>query len=120
MPAIDDIPESNAAEVSFNARTLIVPKESEHSEEAKEFVKWYLQSEEPHKIWYTHLPGEAPPMPLTEPMENLLPESTRLVEILDNAPALTIMTERVIGDPLAWFERRVEWRTDASGGCRTC
>ena len=34
MPAIDDIAESNADEVSFNARTLIVPKASEHPAEA--------------------------------------------------------------------------------------
>ena len=106
MPAIDDIPESDAAEVSFNARTLIVPKASAHPEEAQEFVKWYLQSEEPHKIWYRYLPGEAPPMPLTQPMENLRPESTRLIELLDNAPALTIMIERGmdydIGQEILW------------------
>ena len=106
MPAIDDIAESDANEVSFNARTLIVPKASEHPEEAQEFVKWYLQSEEPHRIWYTHLPGEAPPMPLSTPMENLRPESAALIELLNNAPALTIMLERAmdynIGQEILW------------------
>ena len=106
MPSIDDIAESNADEVSFNARTLIVPRESNHPAEAQEFVKWYLQSEEPHRIWYTYMPGEAPPMPLSEPMENLRPESARLVQMLDNAPALTIMIERAIdyniGQEILW------------------
>lgn len=106
MPAIDDIAESNANEVSFNARTLIVPRESEHPAEAQEFVKWYLQSEEPHRIWYNYMPGEAPPMPLSTPMENLRPESALLVELLDNAPALTIMIERAIdyniGQEILW------------------
>jgi ABC-type glycerol-3-phosphate transport system substrate-binding protein len=106
MPAIDDIAESNANEVSFNARTLIVPRESEHPAEAQEFVKWYLQSEEPHRIWYNYMPGEAPPMPLSTPMENLRPESALLVELLDSAPALTIMIERAIdyniGQEILW------------------
>ena len=106
MPAIDDIAESNADEVSFNARTLIVPKDSAHPAEAQVFVKWYLQSEDPHRIWYKHLPGEAPPMPLTSPMENLRPESSRLIDLLNNAPALTIMIERAmdynIGQEILW------------------
>ena len=45
-------------------------------------------------------------MPLTQPMENLRPESTRLIELLDNAPALTIMIERGmdydIGQEILW------------------
>ena len=106
LPAIDGIANSNADEVSFNARTLIVPKDSKHPNEAKEFVKWYLQSEDPHKIWYSYLPGEAPPMPLKKKMRNLKPESTRLVNLLDNAPALTIMIERAmdynIGQEILW------------------
>ncbi len=106
MPAIDDIAESDAGEVSFNARTLIVPRESKHPAEAQEFVKWYLQSEEPHRVWYEYMPGEAPPMPLSTPMENLRPESEKLVELLDNAPALTIMIERAIdyniGQEILW------------------
>ena len=45
-------------------------------------------------------------MPLSTPMENLRPESALLVELLDNAPALTIMIERAIdyniGQEILW------------------
>ena len=45
-------------------------------------------------------------MPLSSPMENLRPESARLIDLLDNAPALTIMIERAmdynIGQEILW------------------
>ncbi len=111
VPAIDGIPESDATDYVFNCIGMRIPKQAKHPEAAKEWVKWWLTSEEPHRLWSEQDLGQLPTMKSITSLQNVPPEINEFVKVQSNAHRSTLFIDSLINGDLS---QQILWK--ASNG----
>jgi len=99
FPAIDGIAESDVTDTVGGYLGMRIPMGAKHPEEAKEYIKWWLTSEEPHRIWAKMNPGDLTCMKSIESIEDASPEVLEFLKLKNNAHHSTIyMDSSLDGD----------------------
>ncbi|MBN1449721.1 MAG: extracellular solute-binding protein [Anaerolineales bacterium] len=111
IPALDDVPESDATDLVFNAIALTIPKNAEHPEAALKFIEWWYASETPHRIWSQNVPGHLPAMTTIESLDNVLPQVNDFIGFVNNAAHSTMFIDSLLDGDLS-----VEALWEASNG----
>lgn len=109
-PAIDGIPESDATDYVFNCIGMRIPKQAKHPEGAREWVKWWLTSEEPHKLWSEQDLGQLPAMKGVT-LENMPSEIQGFLDLQNKAHHSTLFIDSLINGDLS---QQILWK--ASNG----
>lgn len=101
FPALDDVPESDATDLVFNAIAMTIPKGAKNLDAAKTFVEWWFSSETPHRVWSENMPGHLPAMTTIQELDNVSPQVTDFYNYVKNAHHSTMFIDSLLDGDLS-------------------